>query len=400
MKHSIKTYLIHLLLFILTLITTTLAGAENVTGKIWFAWGFKIAPEHLLTWKDFAEGFAYSLSFLLFLTVHEFGHYFTSVYYRIKTSLPYYIPIFIPIPGMFNIGSFGALIRLREIPDSTKKFFDVGIAGPLAGFVVSVGLIVYGLISLPEPNAYIMPIHPEYHRIDVFEGKVPSEAVQEAYIVEQNMLHPKQEQSYLKVGNNLLLSILRKIVPHNEAYYPSHFELLHYPYLFVGFLTLFFTALNLLPMGQLDGGHVMYGLFGIERAGRIARITVVLLLLVGGTGFVDLTHFKETYLQLGFYMMFLVFVLNITLKFPPAYKVFVIALTLVAVQGIIFYQYPTIQPNFIWLLYAFMGVRFIGLDHPPALFEHKLDIKRKVLGWLAIAIFILTFTPSPLILVH
>ncbi|MCB0838535.1 MAG: site-2 protease family protein, partial [Bacteroidetes bacterium] len=132
----LRTYLLHLGLFLITLFTTFLVGAELITGKIWFGYGL-VAPEGLLGWDQIWLGVPYGFGFILFLTFHEFGHYLTAVYHRVKTTLPFYIPLFIPIPGVLNIGSLGAVISLREIPSSTRKFFDIGIAGPLAGFVIS-----------------------------------------------------------------------------------------------------------------------------------------------------------------------------------------------------------------------------------------------------------------------
>jgi len=149
MNPNVKTVLIHSSLFIVTFITTTLAGAEWTHGKSVLFGEF--------TWQDFASGLPYSISFLAVLTVHEFGHYFTAMYHRVRASLPYFIPL-PPIPMMF--GTLGALIRLRERVTTTTKNFDIGIAGPLAGFVTAVILLWYGFTHLPPPE-YIFTIHPE-----------------------------------------------------------------------------------------------------------------------------------------------------------------------------------------------------------------------------------------------
>ena len=153
MPRKLRTILIHGGLFLLSLITTMMVGAELVEKKYWFTWGL-LDPEldpanYVFQLKDLWKGLPYSLAFLGFLTVHEFGHYFTAMYHRVRSSLPYYIPIYIPIPGVLNIGSFGAVIRLKETPRSTREYFDIGIAGPLAGFVVSLLLLVYGFTTLP-----------------------------------------------------------------------------------------------------------------------------------------------------------------------------------------------------------------------------------------------------------
>ena len=138
----------------LTLITTTLSGAEWITQKYIFL------PEPFgMTWSDFIKGFEYSIPFLLILTCHEFGHYLTARHYKIDVSLPFYIPFWLPIFG--TIGTFGAMIRIREKIKSRTQYFDVGIAGPLAGFVVALGVLYYGFTHLPPPE-HIYDVHPEY----------------------------------------------------------------------------------------------------------------------------------------------------------------------------------------------------------------------------------------------
>ncbi|MEM9986614.1 MAG: site-2 protease family protein, partial [Bacteroidota bacterium] len=262
------TYGLHLGLFLLAWGTTMLAGAELITGN------FLLGD---FGWKDFWQGWPYSLSFLAFLTFHEFGHYFTAVYHRVRSSLPFYIPFYIPFMGL-NIGSMGAVIALRERPSSTRKYFDIGVAGPLAGFVISLLLLFYGFSHLPSLEETVYAIHPTY--IEEF-GEVPSEDRMDQWLKEENI------QS-IAIGSNLLFEWFKNNIPTDPAQVPPSFEIMHYPFIFVGFITLFFTALNLLPIGQLDGGHVVYGLFGRRVAGIIARLATVSLLLMGGTGFFDL----------------------------------------------------------------------------------------------------------------
>lgn len=385
-----RTFFIHFGLFLITFFTTTMVGAENVTGKIWF--GFGMVPENMLLHAaDFSKGLIYAIAFLSFLTFHEFGHYFTAMYHQVKASLPYYIPVWIPIPGAMNIGSFGAIIRMRSIPKSTKQFFDIGIAGPLAGFVVSFALIVIGLQTLPDKN-YVLGVHPEY--IQDFGG-VPTEAQQIHFIEENNLQHPDKPIQTYRLGNNLLFTILQKIVPYDASRFPTSFEIFHYPLLFVGFLTLFFTALNLLPIGQLDGGHVIYGMFGRKKAGIISRIVVFALMLVGGTAMVDIAHLQENYTDMALYFLFSTYIFNHLFNKPKTIYLLGILLLFWGIQAGIKVFYPEISPNLIWLLYSFMAVRFIKLDHPQALIEHTVDWKRQILGWLAILIFLLCFTPNP-----
>jgi len=392
MKTSIlRIYALHLGLFLITLVTTTIAGAEHVTGKIFAGWGL-VRQESLLTIQDWYKGLPYALSFLAFLSFHEFGHYFTSVYHKVKTSLPYYIPIFIPIPGAINIGSFGAVIRLKQRPSTTDKYFDIGIAGPLAGFVVSICLLVYGFINLPPLEEYVFNIHPEY--VQQF-GKVPTTEEMEFYLQAQNA------QSY-QIGSSILFEILKNTIPSDPSQIPPHYELMHYPYLFVGYLTLFFTALNLLPIGQLDGGHVIYGMFGPKVSGIVARLAVAALLIVGGTGIVDLREFSNPgvwwvlSLRVIIYFLFIIFVLKRIIFTEYQWEIYLYALALLGFQIMLKWFFPQLHMNFIWLFYSFLVVRFVGVDHPPALLERRINLPRKILGWIAIVIFILCFSPEPL----
>ncbi len=414
-SEQLRTYARHLGLFLLTLIATTLVGAEHVTGRIWFGWGMVDAAA-LLSAHEIWLGLPYSISFLTFLTFHEFGHYLTAVYHRIRVSLPYYIPFYIPLSGLvFNIGSFGAVIRLKEIPDSTRKFFDVGIAGPLAGFVVSVLLLVYGFSHLPPVEDYVLNIHPDY--LEQYGG-VPTENQQEQFILESG------GQTF-RIGTSLLFSWLRSVVPDDPSQVPTQFELIHYPFLFVGYLTLFFTALNLLPIGQLDGGHIVYGMFGRKIASLIARIAVIALLFIGGAGLLNPVRMEAIFVSFGghvqemfagynpetatnlfydllvfgglfLYARFIRFVYDRIFPVLRTRQTWMLSLITLLAQALVASFWQGLEMNFIWLLYAFLVVRFLGVDHPEAYHEHKVNLPRQVLGWVAIVIFILCFSPSPI----
>ncbi len=138
MSPKTKSTLLHVSLFLVTFITTTLAGAEWATGKTVDMEGF--------SWADFASGLPYSISFLFILTVHEFGHYFTAVYYRVRTTLPYYIPL---PPFYYLFGTMGAVIRIKDRISSKQQHFDIGIAGPLAGFGAAFVILWYAFTHLP-----------------------------------------------------------------------------------------------------------------------------------------------------------------------------------------------------------------------------------------------------------
>ena len=363
-------------LVLLTAITLLMSGAELRTGRP--AWGG-------LAWADWLAGLPYALALFTFITVHEFGHFLTARYHRVRTTWPFYLPLY--IPGFFNIGTLGAVIMLREAPWTTRKFFDIGIAGPLAGFVVALGLLIYGFTHLPDPEAFILSIHPEY--LEQFGG-VPDAATMRAFQASQ--LEPS-----LWMGSNLLYELLARWLPADPSRVPPPFEMMHYPFLFTGYLTLFFTALNLLPVGQLDGGHVIYGMFGRQAAGVIARITLGLLLLVGGTGLVDwLQPGPYTLFAWLLYLPFLYYVTKPVLGLEQRSHRWLAVLAFFGVQGLLKLAFPAWEPQGIWLIYSLLLVRAVRLDHPPAYIESRVNRPRQALGWLAILIFVLSITPAPL----
>ena len=166
-----KALLIHTALFIITVITTTIAGAEWMYGR-WLFIG-----EYSLTQEELWNGLSFSIPFLLILTVHEMGHYVVARMNQIKVTLPYYIPMWLGfIPGMPSFGTMGAFIRIKAVIQSRREYFDVGVAGPIAGFVMALLVLWYGFSHLP-PAEYIFEIHPEYevHGLDyadhVYEGR-------------------------------------------------------------------------------------------------------------------------------------------------------------------------------------------------------------------------------------
>ena len=408
-------WLLHLALFCLTVLTTLMVGAELRSNSSFLSFGDSAG----LSWADLALGASYSFAFLLFLTTHEFGHYFTARYNKVKASLPFYIPLY--IPGVLNIGSLGAVIRLKETPRTTAQYFDIGIAGPLAGFVVAIGLLIYGFQTLPPQSVYLLPINPDY--VEIF-GRVPSEADMNAFIEqggfydrlslperqtlldEDELLLPFNQQDSIarerfvaptyKIGSNILFELLKHTAAKPERI-PSHFDMIHYPWLFVGYLALFFTALNLLPIGQLDGGHVLYGLLGRQRAGRLARAVVLILALIGGVGLLrpDALINWGGWLMAGLYAGYLTYIVHRMMPGKRAIKILPIVGILIAIQIAISLIFENTQPSPIWLLYGLLAVRFIGVDHPPAWREHKLDIGRQVLGWFAVLIFIMCFSLHP-----
>ncbi len=303
---------LHAGLFVITFFTATMAGVEW-TGK---------DPLNLL---NLPYGLAYSLSLLAILGSHEFGHFFYSLKHKVKATLPYFIP-FPYIPGMLNFGTMGAVIRTKTPVPSRKAIFDIGVSGPIVGFIVSVGVLIFGFTHLPTRD-YILSIHPNYdfvaNRAPLIDG-IP-----------------------LAFGNTILFRMLEVIFtnPHTQ-FVPPMTEIYHYPFLCTGWFGLFVTAMNLLPVGQLDGGHMIYAMFGRKHR-KVARATFAALLLLGVSSLLPLINIDIIFGWLG------------------------------------------------WLFWALILLLVIRIDHPPVMDDTPLDRKRMVVGWLTILIFIVCFSPTP-----
>ncbi len=372
-----RRILIQILLFVTTFVTTTLAGTQWVYGKTIFSADY--------TWDDFISGLWYSVPLLLILTVHEFGHYFVAMYHKVKASLPYYIP-FPPIPFPGNLGTMGAIIRLRSRPASNVENFDIGVAGPLAGFIVAMVILVFAFKTLPPPE-YIFEFHPEYEQYGPDYAEV---VYSEEYLKGQgDILMPT-------IGSNLMFWILGNTIA-DPARVPNPHELIHYPVLLACYIALFVTCLNLFPIGQLDGGHVVYGLFGFRGHRAIARVFFLGMMFYAGLGlsFIDPSLPPPTLLWgIAGYLLFL-FLAFQGLKMPAKDTLMYAALML-AVQFLLMVWFPGIKGYEGWLIFAFVVGRFIGVEHPPSEIEQPLDPKRVVVGWIALLIFILCFSPAPI----
>jgi membrane-associated protease RseP (regulator of RpoE activity) len=246
------------------------------------------------------NGVGFAVPLLAVLTAHEFGHYFAALRHRVTATLPFIIPV------PFGIGTMGAVIGLRSPMVHRRTVLDIGVAGPLAGLAVALPVFAYGIsLSNVEPLA-------RYQGGVLFqEGK-----------------------SLLYLG---LLWLLKGPIP------AGHDIMLH-PIAWAGWFGLFVTALNLIPVGQLDGGHVVYAMFG-ERHRTISR------------------------------------------------AIFAALLGLIAVLCLI----GSIS---VWESYTFFALLLffiVKLDHPPAIDDRiGLDAPRWCLGWLALLVFALTFVPVPM----
>lgn len=366
-----KTRIIQIALFIITLIATTITGAEWMFGKS------LIFGEGTLSSSEILAGLYYSIPFLGILTAHEFGHYFTAKYYKVKVTLPFYIPMWFGFIGMPSLGTMGAFIRIKDLIQSRKEYFDIGIAGPLAGFVIAIFVLTYGFTHLPDAD-YIFNIHPEYKEYGMDYEK---------YVYEN------QEMSFV-VGDNLLFLFFENYVA-DPAKVPNNYEMYHYPWLFAGYLALFFTALNLLPIGQLDGGHVIYGLFGYKNSRIISRVLFIILVGISGIGLIPVGPINIDFLvNAAFYLLFLFLALHHFEK--DLWKRLLYIIWIMTIQIIALNYFPAASEYGIYMMFAFLIGRFLGIDHPKAIIDKPLDLNRKIVGWIALVIFIISFTPRPL----
>jgi membrane-associated protease RseP (regulator of RpoE activity) len=384
-------YLIHILLFTFTFLTTTAAGAEWMTGRIFFPFSLffdaqTIAKEKLqsLGWREFLLGLNFSLPFLTVLTVHEFGHYFVAKANRVRVTLPYYIPFWLPM--MQAIGTMGAFIRIQDVINSRRKYFDIGLAGPLAGFVVALGLLWYGFTHLPSVE-YIFQIHPEYKKYGLRYGEF-------AY------LNMPPGASPIALGDNLLFWFFKTYVA-DSALLPHPFEMVHYPYLLAGYLSLFFTALNLIPIGQLDGGHILYALIGRRRFNVVAPVLFTAFVFYAGLGYLRASNFAtgndEVFLNELWRMLLYVGALYLAFSRINDQPVtaLLMALAVALAQMGVSYVFPQAEGYIGFMVFAVVLGRFLGVYHPETKDEQPLDTKRKLLGWLALLIFLLCFSPKP-----
>ena len=267
---------IHVLLFLATLVTTTLAGA--------FQAGVNPFDSPWLMLR----GLPFSVTLMSILLVHEMGHFLVSRWHGVEATPPY----FIPGPPIL-IGTFGAFIRMRT-PASRVALFDVGAAGPWAGFCVAIPAVVYGLA-----HSTVQPL--------------------------------VASPGGIELGNSLVFGFLARLV---LGVSPQDATILLHPVALAGWFGLFVTFLNLLPVGQLDGGHVVYALLG--RAHRwVARAGVAMILVLATLGW----------------------------------------------RG--------------WIIWAIM-VSILGLNHPPTLDDRPLDPLRRLAAWLTIGLFLATFMAVPI----
>jgi membrane-associated protease RseP (regulator of RpoE activity) len=320
---------VNIVLFLITVLTTMMAGLSSDINPLDPRW--------------YISGLPFAVALLGILLAHELSHYFVARRYGSPVSLPYFVPMPVSI-----LGTMGAVILQRAPMRDRKALFDIGIAGPLAGFIVAVPLLIVGLLftqvghpsEFMDQSGVLQRLEEQCERA---EGV--AEVVCEAF--------SGQEMQSLQEGNSILYllakyTVFGRVLPDRqtgEDVWLSQPVSPGGPIVFAAWAGLFVTALNLLPIGQLDGGHVTYALLG-RRAWVLAYVVVAMLA------------------GLGIYLL---------LMGNPAW--------------------PT------WIIWAGLAI-LLGPRHPPPLNDAtRVGTKRTLVGILMLVIFVLTFVPIPIILV-
>jgi Zn-dependent protease len=287
-KRKERSVWVNITLLIATVITTVLTGSM-LHMEHFEIWNMPNVMNIFNIENLFYGGMLFAFPLMSILFVHEMGHYFTSKKHGIKTSLPFFIPI-PPILPSFNIGTFGALISSSDPMPNKKALFDVGISGPLAGFLVAIPVTILG-IKLSTPSSLTEPVSGE-----------------------------------IMLGGSILFSFLSSAILNISYETPINLSLTA----FAGWVGLLITSINLLPAGQLDGGHIFRAVLGKKQkyAGWIA---VFIMIFTG------------------------------------------------------------------WTFFAIIIVFMMGMMHPPPLNDDTdLDIKRKLLFFVALIILVTCFIPFPI----
>ena len=210
-----------------------IGGTSSVGG--YFGSGFLTA---------IAQGIPYAIALLTILGVHELAHYLAARRHQIRTTLPYFIPV-LPLPW-FPFGTFGAFIQIRSPIPNRRALFDVGISGPLAGFAIALPLLIWGLA---HSTLVTLPATPELFNFQAFDPRF-----------------------------SLLLTILSKLILGSALTATTALKM--HPVAVASSLGLIVTAFNLMPVGQLDGGHIVHAMLGQRMGavvGQIARLFLLVL---------------------------------------------------------------------------------------------------------------------------
>ena len=300
-------------LFAATLVTTSFCGAFWAGSPLLVTDVPELLRHHELG-AVLRLGFPFAATLLAILLSHELGHFFTAKYHRVETSPPY----FIPMPLL--VGTMGAIIRLRGRIPNRRALVDVGASGPLAGFLVGLPLFAWGVQHSPVE---VMPPSP----LSVPTGSLIG-------VVAQALAGGTSSGgTVILEGHSLLYQAL--IFAFHGQLAPG-MDLVPHPVAMAAWFGMFVTALNLLPVGQLDGGHVLYAVLG-PRARTVGRVVVWTLVALGVVGWLG------------------------------------------------------------WLVWAVLAGRLVGTRHPPVEDPTvELGRARRWIAYAALALFVLTFAPVPL----
>lgn len=295
---------VNLALFLATVLTVFFAGAA-------YAGAYNADAGLVDLVRGLPKGASFAVPLLAILLCHEFGHYIAARLHRVRASLPYFIPA--PIVNPF--GTMGAVIAMPERIRSRNALLDIGAAGPLAGLVVALPVIWVGL---------------SHSTVDALSGP------------------------YAQEGQSLLYVALKRLV---LGPIPEGHDVFMSPMAFAGWTGLFVTALNLIPVGQLDGGHIAYALFG-PRQDTIARVVHLGLLVAAA---LNLAWFVVPALRNGGDIG-------------------------QAIGNSTFYV--------VWFLLLSLMRWRSGMNHPPT-DDATLSPGRKWIAGLCLLLFLLLFMPTP-----
>ncbi len=227
-----REWIVSLILFLITFLSMTLAGLSYVGGD--FSIGFLLGHPHFLL-----LGLPFSFTFLMILLAHEFGHFFACRYYSIRCTPPYFLPLPVSIAG-----TLGAFIKIKSPFQHKRALFDVGIAGPLAGFAFVLPALIVGIAQ-----SHLIP-----------RGTI---------------------RGSINFGEPLIFRLIGRIV---LGYRPAQHDMIAHPIAMAAWFGLLATSLNLFPIWQLDGGHIAYAIFGRQRQKRISIFGAVALMAVSLIG--------------------------------------------------------------------------------------------------------------------
>ena len=306
--------IVQVVLFGATVVTTLLVGA--LMSDAARALESARTPGDILAAAPAAltEGLRFSAALLGILLVHEMGHWVVARRHGVDASLPY----FIPFP--FGVGTLGAVIRMRSAMPTRAAAIDIGAAGPLAGFAVAIPILLWGLVHSEVATAPAS-----------VTGESPA-LLAIVWRIAHGLPAVPPETDYLVFGESLLFRGAEWLA---LGTLPAGTDVHIHPVGFAAWVGLLVTALNLIPLGQLDGGHVAYALVGGRRARTVGRVASALLFAAG------------------------------------------------------------LALSWTWLFWWALTRWLVGLGHPPALDERPLDGRRRALAWLCLAVLALTFVPVP-----